>query len=256
MLGRAHPALPVGRPDRDHPGRRLVRRVDEHVRDAVVVQPRVLRGGQLRQVEQHPRGAARGQLVEPAALRGGAPGPVRPGRGPPPPDPPRTPPPPPRAAPRPTRNCPASAAPGPPGPAPSTCRSGAGAHSRAGRGASVTRRRVSGATSSRPLTTFDAVGTDTPASRATTASVGPAATLALSARTDREPPLRPARGPPKVATNAASAACSPTVQKALPKIGARQHGGKTGENAGSHPQRLSKLRTDGGGGRGRAGPVS
>ncbi len=38
---------------------------------------------------------------------------------------------------------------------------------------SVTRRRVSGATSSRPLTTFDAVGTDTPASRATTASVGP-----------------------------------------------------------------------------------
>ena len=49
--------------------------------------------------------------------------------------------------------------------------------------ASVTRRRVSGATSSRPLTTFDAVGTDTPASRATTASVGPAATLALAVRT-------------------------------------------------------------------------
>ncbi|GHF46925.1 hypothetical protein GCM10018783_15140 [Streptomyces griseosporeus] len=59
----------------------------------------------------------------------------------------------------------------------------------------MTRRRVSGATSWRPLTTFDAVGTDTPASRATTASVGPAATLALPVRTIDNHLSGPPRGP-------------------------------------------------------------
>jgi hypothetical protein len=64
----------------------------------------------------------------------------------------------------------------------------------------VTRRRVSGATSSRPLTTFDAVGTETPAARATTASVGPAT---LPVRTMRARLPGPPEGPSKVSNSTA-----------------------------------------------------
>lgn len=75
MLRRRHSAPPVGRPHRHHAGRRFEDRVDHHERDAVLVEPGVLGRGELGEVEQHARRAARGELVQPAALRALAPGP-------------------------------------------------------------------------------------------------------------------------------------------------------------------------------------
>ncbi|GGL82197.1 hypothetical protein GCM10010129_27480 [Streptomyces fumigatiscleroticus] len=77
---------------------------------------------------------------------------------------------------------------------------------------------------------MDAVGTDTPASRATTASVGPAATLALPVRTIGNPPLRPAGGRGKSFDRRCFRGPDPAGQKALPTLGLPQHSGKTAES--------------------------
>jgi hypothetical protein len=53
-----------------------------------------------------------------------------------------------------------------------------------------------------PLTTLEVVGTDTPASRATTASVGPAAVPALPVRTIGNHLSGPPEGHEKLSTNA------------------------------------------------------
>jgi len=69
VLRRAHPALPVRRAHRHHAGRRFLRRVDHHERDAVLLQPRVLGVRQLGEVEQDSGRTPGGELVQPAALR-------------------------------------------------------------------------------------------------------------------------------------------------------------------------------------------